>query len=189
MSGQVPAWLADWLGLPVSAGGDATWQFDSAWTWAAWATLLLVVFAVAWTVGLYVREPSAAGRCYRGLLAALRLLAVASLLVMIAQLALVIRLNGPPPIVLVIDRSASMNIADQQNDPALVARLREELRANGFDAGTRLDVAKLLLTQNKARFLDQLSQRFRLNVYIAADNVARLPRAADVGEISQSIRA
>ena len=40
----------------------ATWQLDSAWSWAPWATLLLVLAAIVWTVMLYARESSSAGR-------------------------------------------------------------------------------------------------------------------------------
>ena len=69
MSGTLPTWLADWLDVsPASNADAATWQFDSAWDWAPWATLLLVLGAIAWTVALYARESAIAGRGYRALL-------------------------------------------------------------------------------------------------------------------------
>ena len=50
MSGRLPAWLAEWLGVRVPSTADgATWQLDSAWSWAPWATLLLMLAAILWT--------------------------------------------------------------------------------------------------------------------------------------------
>ena len=40
---------------------------------------------------------------------------------MLAQWALALRLTGPPAVALVIDRSASMGIADRYNDTELLA--------------------------------------------------------------------
>ena len=73
----MPDWLADWLGVPATTDADgATWQLDSAWNWPPWATVLLVLAAIAFTVLLYARESSGAGRAYRALLVALRLAAI-----------------------------------------------------------------------------------------------------------------
>ncbi len=86
MSGRVPTWLADWLGVSTASNADAaTWQLDSAWRWAPWVTVLLVIGTIAWTVLVYTRESTTAGRHYRALLAALRLIAVGLVLIMIAQ--------------------------------------------------------------------------------------------------------
>src|SRR5262245_41054062 len=106
MSGRLPAWIADWLGVPVpSNAGTVTWQLDSRWNWAPWATLLLVLAAVAWTVWLYARESGGASRMYRMTLAALRIAAIALVLVMLAQWALALSLTGPPSLALAIDHS------------------------------------------------------------------------------------
>src|SRR4051812_28874173 len=106
MTGRVPAWLANWLGVTVPSNADtAVWKLDSRWSWAPWATLLLVLIAMAWTVSLYARESGSATRIYRMALVALRLVAIALVLVMLAQWALALWLTGPPSIVLVIDHS------------------------------------------------------------------------------------
>ena len=77
MSGRLPAWLADWLGVPMPSNADtATWQLDSRWNWAPWATLLLVLVAIGWTASLYARESGSASRLYRTNLAILRLVAI-----------------------------------------------------------------------------------------------------------------
>jgi hypothetical protein len=46
MSGRLPAWFAERLGVSVPSTADgAAWRLDSAWNWAPWATLLLVIIA------------------------------------------------------------------------------------------------------------------------------------------------
>src|SRR6476659_7726475 len=175
MSGRLPAWLAAWLGVPVPSNADAaTWQLDSRWSWAPWATLLLVLVAVGWTVSLYARESGSASRMYRTALAALRIAAIGLVLVMLAQWALALWLTGLPSIALVIDQSASMNIADRYDDPAVSPRLNERLIANGLTEPKRLNIAKLLLKEENGRLLRELTERYRLAAYSASGNVERL---------------
>lgn len=189
MTGRFPSWLADWFGVPPDSGADgATWQLDSAWNWAPWATLLLVVLAIAYTVLLYARESSAANRAYRALLVTLRLSALAIVLVMLAQWALAVRLTGPPSLALVIDRSASMGIVDRYADSALAERLREQLVAGGLSEPTRLNLAKLLATREDGRLLRELAKRYRLEVYFAADGIERVPTTLDSAELIRAVR-
>jgi hypothetical protein len=190
MSGRVPEWLADWLGLEPSTSGDAaTWRLDSAWNWPPWATVLLVLLAIAWVVAIYAREGGSAGRLYRGVLAALRLAALAALLVMLAQWALAVRLTGPPAIVLVIDRSASMAIADHYNDESWTAELGRRLNSAGLEGATRLNLAKALLSEGDGRVLNELSRRYRLEVYFVSDGVERTPSAESTADALRAVRA
>ncbi len=189
-TGHLPAWLADWLGVELPAAGDsATWQLDSTWRCPPWATVLLVLFAILWTVLLYTREASTAGRRYRALLAALRMTAIALLLVMLAQWALALRLTGPPAFALVIDRSASMGIADGYTEPELAARLAGRLSKTGLSEPTRLNLAKLIATENDGRLLAELARRYRLEVYFAAGGIERQPHTADAAASVAAIRA
>src|SRR5262245_43452555 len=119
MTGRLPTWLANWLGVDLPAGDAATWQLDASWHWPPWATLLLVLAVVAWTITLYAREASAAGRGYRAILAVLRMTALALVLIMLAQWAITLRLTGPPAFAVIIDRSGSMQIADRYTQPEL----------------------------------------------------------------------
>ena len=119
MSGTLPNWLADWLGVERSGGGDAaTWQLDLAWPWPPWATVLLGARrrrrGSACSIGTKSAPP---GGGYRALLAALRLTAIALVLMMLTQATLTLQRTGPPAIALVIDRSASMGIADRYDEP------------------------------------------------------------------------
>jgi hypothetical protein len=188
MSGRLPAWLADWLGVPVPSNADAvTWQLDTRWSWAPWATLLLLLVAIAWTVSLYARESGNASRPYRTALITLRLTAIGLVLVMLAQWVLALWLTGPPSIALVIDHSASMNIADRYDDGPVAARLNERLIANKLTEPKRLNVAKLLLKDDNARLLGELAERYRLAVYAVADNVERVFESSSSTDSSRAI--
>jgi hypothetical protein len=189
MSGRVPSWLADWLGVSTPSNADAaTWQLDTAWRWAPWVTVLLVIAAVAWTVFVYTRESTTAGRRYRTLLVTLRLIAVGLVLIMIAQWALALRLTGPPAIVLLIDRSASMETADRYADPQLVSQINEQLAECGLGDATRLNLAKLLLTRDDGRFVKELSKGYRLELYYVDGAIERIPSATEVVQRIASLR-
>jgi hypothetical protein len=189
MNGRLPAWLAEWLGVELPTSSDvATWQLDSSWRVPPWATLVVVVAAVLWTVMLYMREASAASRAYRALLVALRVTAIAILLIMLAQWVLALRLTGPPSLAVIIDRSASMDIADHYADTGLAAEVAERLGRNNLSKPTRLNLAKAIVTGDDARLLAEIDGRYRLEVYLAAGGVERQPRSTDFAEKVSAIR-
>ena len=174
MSGTLPNWLADWLAVERAAACDTTaWRLDLAWPWPPWATVLFVLVAVGGITIVYWHESSSAGRGYRTLLSALRLAAVGLLLVMLTQATLTFQRSGPPSIALVVDRSASMAIADRYDDttPASLPK-------------SRLDLAKRLLLENDGRLLSAFSENYRLAAYAVAAGTERL--AAD--EISNGVQ-
>jgi hypothetical protein len=190
MSGRLPSWLADWLGVPVPTSADsATWQLDSRWSWAPWATLLLVLVAIAWIAAIYARESGTASRLYRTNLAILRLIAIGLALVMLAQWSLALRLTGPPAVAIVVDHSASMSIADHYDEPALASQLNNRLTASGLNELTRLNTAKLLLTENDAQVLKALAGRYRVTTYAAAADVERLAPIENSADLIKSMRA
>jgi hypothetical protein len=145
--------------------------------------LLLVLAAIVWTVLLYARESTSTSRRYRALLIGLRLAAVALLLVMLAQWAIALRLTGPPAVALVIDRSASMNIADQYHSSELVEQLGSRLREAGLTEATRLNIAKLLLTEQNGRLLREFADRYQIEVYLVDAGIERLDRSADASDL------
>jgi hypothetical protein len=189
MTRRIPQWLADWLDIaPGGVADGATWQVDSAWSWPPWATLLLAVAALLFIAILYARESSSAGRAYRVLLTTLRCGAISLVLIMLAQWALSVRLTGPPAIALIIDRSASMAIADQYQVNELPAPIRERLVASGLSEPTRLNLAKLLATADDAKLLKSLADRWRLHVYFAAAGIERAEEADDPNNLKNRIR-
>lgn len=189
MSGGMPNAVTDWLGLSLPAGGDdATWQLDSAWHWAPWATLLLVIGAIAWTIVLYARESSSVKRQYRMFLAALRLTALGILLVILAQWAIIVRITGPPSIAVVVDRSASMGIADQYDDTALAATIKSRLSASGLTEPSRINQAKSLLLRDDTRWIKEFDTRYRPEWYWLAGGVEHVSSDRDAERITRTIR-
>src|SRR5262245_24780893 len=189
MTWHLPAWLANWLGIELPAAGDAaTWQLETTWRWPPWATVLVVLIAIMWTIALYSREASTASRVYRAVLTGLRMSAIALVLVMLAQWALALRLTGPPTFALIIDRSASMGIEDRYGDPQAESRLAERLSKNGLADATRVNQAKLIATENDGRLLAELARRYRLEAYFAAGGIERVPRTADTAALVTAIR-
>lgn len=188
MSGRLPAWLSDWFSVSAPTNADgAVWQLDSKWSWAPWATLLLVLIAVGWTIALYSRESGNAGRAYRSILAALRLAVLAIVLIMLAQWAISFLLTGPPALALVIDHSASMSITDHYNDSSVESQLNQRLAANGLTSLSRLNLAKLFAGQNNGQVVSKLANNYRLFVYTVDDDIGRLPPAQTPAEIISSI--
>lgn len=175
MTGRLPDWLAQWFGVePTTAGGGTRFRVDFAWPFPAWATLLVVLFAVACVGLIYAYESNAAGRRYRGLLATLRLAALAILLVMLTQATLLLQRTGPPTIAFIVDRSASMSTVDKYESPPLAPAIVDGLKQAGFGDASRLNLAKLLLTENDSRLLRQLAENYRLSAYAVADGTERL---------------
>ena len=156
--------------------------------WAPWATLLLLSAVVVWTVLLYARESTSAGRSYRAVLTALRLAALGIVLVMLAQWVLTVRLTGPPAIALVIDRSASMGIADRNSNPAATTVSSTHISEKGPPIPSRLEQAKQLLMRQDQHMLRELSTRYRLAVYFVGDGVERSRDAADHEQQAAAVR-
>ena len=176
MSGTLPDWLADWFGVERGTAGEAAiWRLDVAWPLAPWASVLLVVAIVVWVNFVYLRESSVAGQWYRALLACLRLASVAILLVMLSEAAVTLQRTGPPALAVVIDRSASMGLADRYDDDSLQRRLREQASQAGLGEPTRLNQAKLLLTARDVALIEHVLENYRPSFYLAADGLERLP--------------
>ena len=128
------------------------YQLFTHWTWAPWATVLFAVLAVVGVGYLYSRESSPAGKAYRGLLAGLRLVAIALVLVMLSELMMSTSQTGLPRLVVLLDRSASM-----------------DLPLEGQTTETRLDAARELMLADNAALLSQLAESYQLEVRLVGD--------------------
>ena len=170
MSRELPSWIERWLGVaPVEVGQGTVLQLDSSWGWAPWVTLLVVVFSVAWVVTIYAKETPTAGRRWKTLLIAVRLMLIGLVMLMLAELMISVQRTGLPSVVVVVDNSASMSIADRYEDRQLRSTLEERLRNVGLEETTRLNLAKLLLTENDAALLTSINDRYKLKVYFMSD--------------------
>jgi hypothetical protein len=149
--------------------------------------LLLFVGAAAFVIAwLYWMESGPARRLVRVLCATLRLGAIAIVLFMIAEWLLTLNRTGLPYVVVLVDDSASMGIADRYDDQKLRRLVAERLKTAGYDEVSRFNQAKSLVLADRARMLRFLGDNYKLRVYFVSDSAR--PVAGDVNEIAEAVR-
>jgi von Willebrand factor type A domain len=184
MIGVFSNWLQSWTG--ASGTGEGTvWSLDANWAWAPWITLLFALFVTLWVGLIYARERPA-GRGYRALLAVIRLATIALVVLMIAEITLSLRRTGLPTVVVLIDDSASMGIADRYDDPKLRAALVNRLRQADLEDLTRLNLAKAVLLSGKQDLLTTIGRNYQLKVYFVSDTAAA--QSGDLSELRTAIQ-
>jgi hypothetical protein len=187
MSGTLPTWLERWLEVPAAGSGEGTaWSIDSAWPWAAWTTLVFVLFAAVWVLFWYYRESGPARRFYRWLLAGFRLALVGLLLMMLAGYVLSLSRTGLAYVVVLLDDSASMGTVDRYEDEKLRKAVAAHLKQIAAKEATRLNLGKSLLLENNAALLKELGRRYKLKLYFVSDT-ARL-QSGDADGLVRSVR-
>jgi uncharacterized membrane protein len=186
MTGILPHWLERLLGVDSSASGEGTvWRLDHNWPCAPWITVLFVLAVVALVVTVYRSEAGKAGRILRTLLALLRLTAIAIVLLMLAQWVLKLNPTQLPWLVVVVDDSESMKIADPIENEKQKAELTKRIEQLGLEGITRLNQAKILLLEKDAALLRGIDKRYKLKVYFCSE-LAR-PQSGTLDDIRRTI--
>ena len=192
MSGNLPTWIERLLGIEAGPGEGTVWRLEHTWAWPPWVTLLFAIFAVAWVVGVYLREGRTSGVRFRMVLAAVRLSLVAIVLAMLAQFALSLHRTGLPYLVVLVDDSGSMSTPDRY-DEKLAGELRRRLKEAGLEDGqlSRLGLAKMLLLRRGGEFLTAVARDYKLRVYFLEDSSAgaRPSTAADHDALLEEIKS
>jgi hypothetical protein len=158
-------------GIDSGPGEGATWSLVDQWTWPPWVTLLAVILIAALVVVVYLKENPQAPRALRLLLAGIRLTLAGLLLFMVAQFALSLQKTGLPYVEVLVDDTLSMTTADRylntkdRNNDKLRAALADAVRQAGYDAPTRWNLARTLLTGHDARVLTSIAGRYKLRLY------------------------
>ncbi|HEV3022363.1 MAG TPA: VWA domain-containing protein [Pirellulales bacterium] len=169
MSGILPNWLEQWLGVEAVSPGEGTaWSLENTWSWAPWVTLLFAMFAIVWVAYFYAREGPTAGRAMKALLVAVRLALIAIVLFMIAEFSVSLRRTGLPTVAVVVDDSASMGIDDRYDDQKLQSLVASRIEAAGFEIASRLNLAKSLLLDKPSDLLAAIHRRYRLKLYFVS---------------------
>jgi hypothetical protein len=172
--------FVEWyLGNPPSEPGEGTaWRFEYRAPWPDWlpdwCVLLLVLGVVAYVILIYRRDAQRASLPTRLTLIALRLVAVAAVLLFLSRWVLSVDRIGLPVVVIMVDVSASFGLEDHFSDRRNRAAVKELFPGGDETAATRLELAKRLLTRDKAEFLRRLQQRHKLRVYQFAAAAAPL---------------
>lgn len=188
MSGTLPYWLERMLGIPRAAAGEGTaWELEHSWSWAPWVTLVFVALAAGFITICYLREAGSAGRAYRSALALARFALVAIVAFMIAGFVLSLHRTGLPYVVVVLDESASMGIADRYDDEKLRALVARRLKAAGLDQPTRLDLAKTVLVADNGALLRGIEKLYKLKVYFLSATARS--QSGSVPELVAKVRA
>ena len=124
---ELLAGLREWLLPRLSPGsasrGDLETTIEHDWPWPPWLTLLVLIAASLYVAWIYSREQRGA-RWRRASLAGLRMAAVGVLIFMLYGWTRQPHRVEPPEIVVAVDVSASMSVADAYQD----ARVRSALQ-------------------------------------------------------------
>lgn len=176
-----------WYPSPENASGEGTvWSLRHAWPLAPWQTLLLGVAVVALVVIAHQREGAGVRRLARVGLVTLRLLVIGIVLFMLAQFILPRERTGLPHVVVLVDDSASMGIADHYDESELKSTIAELLRAAQLSDQRRLTLAKGVLLADNATLLHTIQNRYKLKLYYLSD-AARV-QSGDVSTLSDNLR-
>lgn len=187
MKGTLPTWVEQMLATDVAESGEGTiWKLDYNWPLLPWVSLLAAAAVVGLVVFFYLREAGAAPRRLRIVLIGMRLALFAILCFMLAQFALSLERTGLPYLVLAIDDSASMGIADRYDDSDTRATAEKLLRTVKLDKATRLNLAKALALTDDGDLLREAARRHKLRLYFLSD--AARAETGDTKELLERIR-
>ncbi|MBY0229666.1 MAG: hypothetical protein K2W96_10340, partial [Gemmataceae bacterium] len=177
-----PHWLQR-LGLIDAPEGTVLRGADFALRglFPVWVAVLLLVLLGAAAVLFYRAENAKLGMARRGLLAGLRTLLFALVLLLLMRPVLLARFEGDRkrPVVLLVDTSQSMAIADRrvsERDLLRVAIARGDVppdavlidpaRIDGLSSASRLDIARMALDNDKLALLRRLEAKGPVEVML-----------------------
>jgi len=136
------------------------------WPWSPWLSLLILLLAAAVVIALYMRERSDVRNAPRLTLAALRIGCLAILLFMMYGWMLNRHRTDLPDLVVVLDDSQSMSLADEYESAGEQALAQQLVRQMGWEEATRFNLAKSLLVGTSHAWLTRLSERYRVKLFL-----------------------
>ncbi len=202
--------LADRLGVAPARAGEAISphiRFEQPWGQT------ILVFTVLGSVGLIVwlyRHEARVGAGSKLVLAALRVMLVLLAVFMLSEAVLSVERTGLPYLTILVDDSASQQIADQYEKPEVQAKLdvlaapakaaprRAAAAAQADPAGdgesttTRLAIAQGLILKDDARLIRELQKQHKVRIYqvsTSAQMLAEVDRPADLEPALAKVRA
>jgi hypothetical protein len=173
--------LADRLGVAPARAGEAispTIRFEQPWP--QWVTLLVVIGSIALIVWLY-RQEGSGSLAFRLVLATLRVSLVLMAIFMLTEAVLSVERTGLPYFVVMVDDSASQQVADQYDNPKAKAAAEELAKAAGKPEATRWAVGEGLLERDNGHLLAELQKQNKVRLYLTS-TAARLIAQIDTPE-------
>jgi hypothetical protein len=173
--------LADRLGVaPARAGEALTPSIRFEQPWPQGVTLLVILACAALIIWLYRREGDVP-LGYKLMLAALRVTLVLMAVFMLSEAVLSVERTGLPYFVVMVDDSASQQVADQYDDPKAKAAAQALALAAGRSEASRWAVGEGILGQDDAKLLRELQKENKVRVYLTSET-ARLLAEVDEPE-------
>ena len=194
----LPRWVEWLLGLPPADSGEGTrFAMETAWLPAPWLVFLVAFACLGLVAWAYHFQRFTTRRWRVIMLAVLRAAVVLGVLFMLTGFALVPQRTGLPYLVLLVDESESMRIADRYGDEELRSKLlqiieRADLEQDSADppessssTGSggarirRIDLAQSILLADDAELLADLARRYKLRAYAVASASRELSQDDD----------
>jgi hypothetical protein len=162
--------LADRLGVEPARAGEAivpSIRFEQPWPQGV--ALLVALACAAFIVWLYRREGQVS-LGYKLTLAALRVALVLLAMFMLSEAVLSVERTGLPYFVVMVDDSASQQVADQYDDPKAKAAAEALAKAIGCAEASRWAVAEGLLEKDDAKVLRELQKQNKVRLYLTSSS-------------------
>lgn len=154
------------FGQPVSteSGGLET-SLQPTWDFPPWLVVAILLASAAIIGFVYWRENPGAPRRWKVGLSIVRLSLVGLVILMLYGWTIQRHRTNLPDVILVLDDSASMGIADVYGDKPSQIEARRLIEAVKASDSSRLNLAKALLLENDGAFLESIRQRYNLKVF------------------------
>ena len=201
--------LADALNVPPPQAGEAISpriRFEQPWP--QWLLIAVVLGGSALIIWLYRREGKASA-FYKYLLAGIRICLLLLLVFMLSEAVLSVQRTGLPYLTIMIDDSASEQIADQYERPetrAALQTLASQAAAPALPSSpapapvgdgpaadvTRIEIAKGLVLKDKARWIQELQKQHKVRLYLVSNSarlLAEVDRPAEIMPAADKLRA
>jgi hypothetical protein len=181
--------LADRLGVEPARAGEATTpsiRFEQPWPQGV--TLLVVVLSAMLIVWLYRRE-SQGTLFYRLFLASVRIALVVLAVFMLSEAVLSVERTGLPYFVVVVDDSASAQVADQFDNPKEKAAAESFARQSGRPEASRFAVAEGVLDNENGKLLEELQKQNKVKLYLAAGSARPLAEINKPEDVKPALAA
>jgi hypothetical protein len=193
--------LTDALNVPPPQAGEAISphiRFEQPWE--QWLLITVVVGGSSLIVWLYRREGKAS-TFYKCALASIRICLLLFLVFMISEAVLSVERTGLPYLTIMIDDSASEQIADQYERPetrTALENLALQASSTVTSPGTarspvppsepsRIEIAKGLILKDHARLIQELQKQHKVRVYLVSNSARLLAEVDRPGEIAQAV--
>ncbi len=183
--------LADRLGVEPPGTGEAIVpRIRSEQPLSQGVTFFTVVACVTLIIWLYRREGSAS-MPYKMTLAGLRIALVLLSLFMLSEAVLSVDRTGLPYFVIMVDDSASQQVADQYADETLKT-LTSSIAKGSKSEVTRLELGRSLITKDDGKLLTELQKQHRLRLYLVSDTtrpLASVDKPEDIKPALEKLKA